>query len=225
MAWWLGSVAIFWTLCALLSVITRREREFIETPTFVFVGIGVLFFGFAILIGGSAVVSRAVPVYGALYMLIGFVPGLVILVPWIHHSVKIFAEEGRRAVIGLDQMTVQKSYDAPEKLMHERKFDEAERAFLEAAGSEVDDPEPLRRAGEAALASGRVKPAIDHFRRALVRITSEEDRASLGIRIAEIEERRLNDMAGARRTLEGLLPGFKPGKWGDYVRERLSRMA
>jgi hypothetical protein len=35
----------------------------------------------------------------------------------------------------------------------------------------------------------------------------------------------MGDPAAARRTLEALLPDIWPGKWGDYVRERLDKLA
>jgi len=222
MGWWIASALFFWLLCILLSYYSRQDHPFVDTPSFVVAGVVVLFLGFAGLIGGASVPSRGTPAYGALFLLMAFVPGLALLAPWIVHSVGIFTNVAGRAVIGLDQMKVERTYDTAEKLMHERKFDEAERAFLAGAAVEADDPEPLRRAGEAALAAGRAEGAVGHFHRALPRITSEEDRASLAIRIAEIQERSLGNPAGARRTLEEALAGLGPGTWSDYVRKRMS---
>ena len=179
----------------------------------------------AILVGGSAAAAGQQPAYGALFFLGGFVPGLAFLMPWVWHVVAILAGEVQREVVGVEQMKIERTYDAADRLMFEKKFEEAERAYLSGAEAVQDDPEPLRRAGEAALAGGRVEIAVRHFRHALSRITGEEDRASLGIRIAELEERKLGDPSGARRTLEGLLPELQTGKWGEFVRERLERLA
>jgi len=224
MAWFVISAIVFWTTCLLLSYFTRKDHPFVDTPVFVFGGAVALFLAFAVLVGGATAASKSQPAYGVIYLLVGFIVGVPLAVPWIVHSVGVFANEAQRAAIGVDQMTVQRSYDAAEKLMFEKRFDEAEREFLAGAEAEEKDPEPLRRAGEAALAAGRAQIAVGHFRLALARITSEEDRASLGIRIAEIEQRTLGDATGARRTLEQLLALMGPGKWGDYVRERMSRL-
>lgn len=224
MAWFAISAIVFWATCLLLSYFTRKDHPFIDTPAFVFTGVVALFLGFAVLVGGATAASRAQPAYGVIYTLVGFIIGVPLAIPWILHAVGVFANEAQRAAIGVDQMTVEKSYDAAEKLMFEKRFDEAEREFLAGAETEEEDARPLRRAGDAAMAAGRAQAAVGHFRRALGRVTSEEDRASLGIRIAEIEQRTLGDAPGARRTLEQLLALMGPGKWGDYVRERLTRL-
>jgi len=224
MAWFALSVSVFWGTCILLSYFTRRDHEFVDTPAFVFTGVVALFLAFALLVGGATAASRGEPAFGVIFLLVGFIVGVPLAIPWILHAVSVFANEAQRAATGVDQMTVQKSYDAAEKLLFEKRFDEAERAFLAGAESEEMDAQPLRRAGDAALAAGRAEAAVGHFRRALARITSEEDRASLGIRIAEIEQRTLGDATGARRTLEQLLALMGPGKWGDYVRERMTRL-
>lgn len=224
MAWFASSAIILWTVCLLLSRWSRKDHDFVDTPAFVFIGIVCLFLGVSVLTGGVSVVSQSEPAYGAIYFLMAFIPALALASPWIVHSIGVFTSVAQREIVGADNMTVRRSYDAAEKFMFAKQFDEAEREFLAGADAEKDDPEPLRRAGEAALAAGRVDGALRHFRGALSRITSDEDRASLGIRIAEIEQRRLCDAAAARRTLEGLLATVAPGKWGDYVRERLERL-
>ncbi len=224
MAWFAASAIILWTVCLLLTRWSRKDHEFVDTPAFVFIGIVALFLGVSVLVGGVSVLARGEPAFGAIYFLAAFIPALALLSPWIVHSLGVFTSEAQREIVGADNMTVRRSYDAAEKFMFEKRFDEAEREFLAGAEAEKDDPEPLRRAGEAALAAGRVEGAVRHFRGALSRITSDEDRASLGIRIAEIEHRRLDDPAAARRTLEGLLATVAPGKWGEYVRERLGRL-
>src|SRR5262245_60119574 len=223
MVWYVASCLQFWAVCSFLTLAARRE--YIDRAWHVFATFTGLFFSFAILVGGTTVVSQGTPAYGAIFLLAALIPGAALLHRWIARAIWVFVEESRRSALGIDRMKIRRSFDAAEAHMKQKRFDEAEREFLAGAEAEPEDPEPLRMAGEAALAAGRVPDAVRHFRRALGRIKSDEDRASLGIRIAEIEERRLNDAAGARRTLELLLAEFKPGKWGDYVRERLSRLA
>lgn len=224
MAWYAASVLLFWALCIFLSCAALKDHPLTDRPAFIVFSLVALALGFGGLVAGSSVPSRAQPVYGALFLLGGFVPGLLLLAPWIVRLARIFTDEAQRAVTAHDKMTVRRSFDTAGKAMHERRFDDAEREYLAGAAEETKDPEPLRLAGEAALEAGRVERAVEHFRGALSRIESEEDRASLGIRIAEIEELRLGDKSGARRTLEGILPDLYPGKWGDYVRERLERL-
>jgi hypothetical protein len=222
MLWYAAGAIQFWALCAALSMIARRDG--IDRAWHVFATMTVLFFSFALLVGGTTVVAQGMPGLGALYLLAALLPGAGLLHRWILRSIWVFVEESRHSALGIDRMKIRRSYDAAEGHMRERRLADAEREFLAGAQEEAGDPEPLRKAGEAALAGGRIREAVGHFRAALALITSEEDRASLAIRIAEIEERRLGDRAGARRTLEVVLPDFKPGKWGDYVRERLSRI-
>jgi len=225
MAIYVVSALIFWAVCLGLTFFARRDHPFVDQPAFIWAGSVALFFGMAILVGGSAAAANATPAYGALYFLGGLVPGIALLMPFIWQSMAILAGEVQRELVGVESMKIERTYDAADRFMFDQKFDEAERAYLAGAESVPDDPEPLRRAGEAALAGNRVQDAVRHFRHALSRIKSEEDRASLGIRIAEIEERKLGDRTGARRTLEGLLPELGTGKWGEFVRERLEKLA
>lgn len=224
MAWFAVSAVLLWAICLGLTVASRQDQPFFHRPAFIFTGVASLAAGFGLLVLGSSAAAENERAYGPLFVIMGFVPGLLLLIPWLIRVVAIVTDEAQRSVTGLDHMKVRRSYDEAGRLMHERRFDEAEREGLEGAVEQPDDPEPLRLAGEAALAAGRVQDAVGHFRGALARITSDEDRASLAIRIAEIEERRLGDAAGARRTLERILPDLYPGKWGDYVRERLDRL-
>jgi hypothetical protein len=224
MIWFAVSALVFWTICGVLSKLTREDRAYIDTSAFVIAGFVSLFIGFSILVGGASVAAEGMGPMGAGLLVVAFVPGLVLLIPWVWHVLGLAAHEAGQAALGVESMTVRRTYDAAEKLMHERKFEEAERAFLSEAEKEPEDPQPLRRAGDAALAAGRAEIAVGHFRRTLSRIRSDEDRASLGIRIAEIEHRTLGNEAAARRTLEDLLAELGHGAWGTYVRERLKRL-
>ena len=222
MVWYVIGVLQFWGLCAALTLIARREG--IDRAWHVFATLTALFFSFALLVGGTTVVAEGSPAAGVAYLLAALLPGAALLHRWILRSIWVFVEESRRSALGIDRMKIHRTFDSAEAHMKDRRYDDAERAFLAGAQEDAGNPEPLRKAGEAALAGGRIREAVGHFRAALALLKSEEDRASLVIRIAEIEERRLGDRAGARRTLEVVLPEFKPGKWGDYVRERLSRI-
>lgn len=223
MAWYVASALGFWTLCLFLSWIAKKDHWFVDRPGFVWICGVALILGFGVIVAGASVVSRAIPAYGALFLLMAFVPGLLLLFPWIWHAIGVFTTAAQRAAAGIDTMTVRHTYDAAEKLMHERRYGDAEREFLAGAEAVTDDPEPLLQAGEAARAGGSPVRAVGHFRRALDRTESEEDRASLGVRIAEIEKRELADPAAALRTLEGLLSTMAPGKWADCVKEALQR--
>jgi hypothetical protein len=213
---------LFWFACGMLSSLSRDDRPYAQTPGFTICGLFVFFPCLLAMIWGASLAADH-PLFASLLVIVVIIPGVILLLPWLRHAVGQAAEGAGRALLGSDSMPVRRSYDAAERLMHERNFADAEREFLAGAGAEKEDPEPLRGAGEAALAGGRAKEATGHFRKALLLLKSEEDRASLAIRIAEIEERKLGDPAAAKRTLESVLPDIWPGKWGDYVRERLEK--
>lgn len=218
-----GAAILLWFVCGMLSALIRDDRPYAQAPGFLTVGLLVLF-GCLLAVIGAAWMAANHPLVVPLLVVSAVIPGVILLLPWLRHAVGQAAEEAGWTLLGSDSMPVQRSYDTAGRLMHERRFDDAEREFLAGAEAEREDPEPLRGAGEAALAAGRAKAATGHFKRALRLLKSEEDKASLAIRIAEIEERKLGDPAAARRTLESLLPDLYPGKWGDYVRERLNRL-
>ncbi|HEU4339682.1 MAG TPA: hypothetical protein VFS19_06400 [Planctomycetota bacterium] len=218
MLWLAGAALLFWTVCGFLSASSRDNPRGI-----IVIGLVTLVPAFLIVVA-AAMGAVGNPMFGLVLVIVVLIPAVLLLLPWLSHALGEAVEGIGRAATGVESMKLRRSYDAAEKLMFEKKFDDAEREFLAGAAIEVEDPEPLRRAGEASLAAGRVEGAVRHFRGALAKIKSEEDRASLGIRIAELEERRLGDRAGARRTLEQLLPDLWPGKWGDYVRERLEKL-
>jgi tetratricopeptide (TPR) repeat protein len=218
-----GTALLFWFVCGMLSQLTRKERPYLNSPGFTIGGLLFLFPTLLAMIWGARAATGH-PAYAALLVVVALIPGVILALPWLLQVIGQATEDVGRALVSAENMTVRRSYDEAERLLRERKFDEAERAFLADAGEEKEDPEPLRGAGQAALAAGRLKDAVNHFRRALSLLKSEEDRASLAIRIAEIEERKMGDAAAARRTLEAVLPDLWPGKWGDYVRERLERI-
>jgi len=225
MMWFAGSALAFWTICGVLSKLTREDRAYIDSPRFIIGGLVAIFLGFSLLVGGAGVAAEGMAPMGAGLVLVGFVPGLVLLVPWLWHVLGLAAHEAGRAAMGIDTMVVKRTYDAAEKLMHERKFEEAERAFLDEAEKEKEDPRPLRRAGDAALAEGRAEAAVGHFRRALERIELAEDRATLAIRISEIQQSKLGRKDEARRTLQELLPRLGTTRTAELLRERINRLS
>jgi len=225
MMWYAGSALAFWTICGVLSKLTREDRAYVDSPRFIVGSLVALFLGFSILVGGAGVAVGADRPMGAGLVLAGFVPGVVLLIPWLWHVLGLAAHEAGRAAMGIDTMIVKRTYDAAEKLMHERKFEEAERAFLAEAEKEIGDPLPLRRAGDAALAEDRPEAAVGHFRRALERIELAEDRATLAIRISEIQQSKLGRKDEARRTLQELLPRLGTTRTADLLRERINRMS
>jgi hypothetical protein len=225
MVWYSASVILFWLLCIVLSAASLKNHPWTDRPAFLVFSLIGLALGSGGLVAGASSASSGMPAYGPVFLLGGFVPGVILLAPWIVRIAKICIDEAQKFLLDHDKIVFRRSYDLAGKAMHERRYEDAEREYLAGAAEEKDDPEPLRQAGEAVLATGDVERAITHFRSALSRITSDEDRASLAVRIAEIEERRLGDRARARRTLEQVLPGLYPGKWGDLVRERIDRLA
>src|SRR5688572_28084791 len=130
MAWFAGSAIIFWGICLSLSMASRKNHPFVERPAFVLAGIIAIFLGLAVLVGGTSVVSQSQPAYGAIYLMLAFIPGLALLVPFTLRSVGILTDEGQRVITGVDSMKIARTYDGAEKLMFEKKFDDAEREFL-----------------------------------------------------------------------------------------------
>lgn len=225
MLWYAASAIAFWTICGVLSKLTREDRDYVDTPRFVIGSLVAIFLGFSILVGGAGVAAEGMSPMGAGLVLAGFVPGIVLLIPWLWHVLGMAAHEAGKAAMGIDTMVVRRTYDAAEKLMHDRKFGEAERAFLSEAEKETEDPQPLRRAGDAALAEGRAEAAVGHFRRALERIELAEDRATLAIRISEIQQSKLGKKDEARRTLLELLPRLGTTRTAELLRERINRLS
>ena len=218
------ATVIFWTTCALLSAVAQRDRPWIESPAFIPACLVLLFLGYALVIGGSAAAAGSTPATGAIFAVLAAIPGIVLLVPWLMHAMGRATGAAQRAALGINSMKVAPTYDAAEKLMHERRFGEAERAFLEGAEREFDDPEPLRRAGEAALAAGRAPDAIRHFLRALDRKMSDEDRATLGFHAAEIQERDLGRPDEAKRMLLRVKELLAGTRFAGFADERLERL-
>jgi hypothetical protein len=218
MLWLAGAAMLFWAVCGWLSALSRNN------PAGLIVGGLVALVPTFLAVVAAAMGAVANPMFGILLVIVVLIPAILLLLPWLTHSLGEAVDGIGRAATGVDSMKVARTYDAADKFMSDHRYDDAERAYLVGANEELEDPEPLRRAGEAALAAGRVEGAVVHFRGALSKIKSEEDRASLGIRIAELQERRLKDPAKARQTLEQLLPDLWPGKWGEYVRERLEKL-
>jgi TolA-binding protein len=221
---YISATVAFWTICALLSMVAQKDRPWIESPLFVPASLVVLFLGFAIVIGGSAAAAGSTPPVGAAFAVGAAVPGIFLLVPWLHHVIGRATGAAQRAALGIDNMKISRTYDAAEKLMSERRFGEAERAFLAEGEADGEEPEPLRRAGDAALAAGRAGDAVRHFLRALERKMPDEDRAALGFHVAEIQERELGRADEARRTLLRVKELLAATRFAAFADERLGRL-
>ena len=224
MLWFVLSTFVFWTVCGVLSKLSREDRAYIDTPVFVISGVVALFIAFALLTGGASAAASGLPPLGAGLVLAGIIPGIFLLAPWLFHVLGLAANTVQHEALGIESMKVQRTYDAAEKLMHDAKYDEAERAFLEEAERELHDPVPLRRAGDAAIAMKRFDVAVGHFRRALERMETAEDRVMLVIRVSEIQQSKLGNVPDARRTLQDLLPGLGTSRTAELIRERLDRL-
>ena len=224
MLFYIGGTVAFWAICVFLSSVAQRDRGWSDSPLFLPAGVVILFLGFAAVIGGSAAAAGSTPATGAIYAVLAAIPGIALLVPWLMHVAGRVTGAAQRSALGIDSMKITRTYDAAEKLMHERRYGEAERAFLAEGDLDAEEPEPLRRAGEAALAAGRAPDAIRHFLRALERKMSDEDRASLGFHVAEIQERDLGRPDEARRLLQILKERLAGTRFAGFADERLERL-
>lgn len=220
---YITATVIFWAICALLSTLSRKDSPWVDSSAFVPASLVALCLGFSLLIGGAARPIGGAPA-SAILVILAAIPGILLLAPWLMHVLGKTTEAAQRSALGIDSMKVAPTYDAAEKLMHERRFGDAERAFLEGAEREAEDPEPLRRAGDAALAAGRAPDGIRHFLRALERKMSDEDRAALGFHVAEIQERDLGRPDEARRMLLRVKELLAGTRFAGFADERLERL-
>jgi tetratricopeptide (TPR) repeat protein len=157
---------------------------------------------------------------GALFGFFAIAVGLCIALPYVHCLLSALAEGPLRAWIGVERMTVERSYDEAGRAERERRLDDALRLYLEAAAQAPDEPEPHRRAAEVALQAGRGPEAIDHLRRAFDRTTENESRANLAFRLAELLNRH-DRREDARALLASLADELRGTKYEEFARARL----
>ena len=151
--------------------------------------------------------------------------GILLAVPFWMHLLHLLADAGVKSVlVNAAHMTVEKTFDLADKAEHDKQYDEAIKLYLLAATEAPEEPEPWRRAGEAAWKKGSRDEAIDYLRRALIRTASPEDVASLAFRVAELLDREMGKRDEARVTLEQAAGRLKGTKFEEYARDRLRAM-
>jgi tetratricopeptide (TPR) repeat protein len=162
---------------------------------------------------------------GLLGALVVITLAIIIAIPFWMHLVGLFAEGGIRSVLGIERMKVEKTFDVADKAEHEKRYDDAIKLYLVAAAEAPAEPEPFRRAGDAALKNGATEEALDYFKRALARTTNPEDVASLAFRIAELLARTLGRRDEARQTLEKTATQLAGTRFEQFARDRIKSLA
>jgi len=132
-------------------------------------------------------------------------------------------ETAHRFGIGLDRMTIEKSYDRAEKAERERDLEGAIRLYREETGRDPADPEPWRRIGEIEVRRGRMEHAVEPLRAALTRLHEPEPRATAAFRLADVL-RHLNRTDEARALIEGIGREFPGTRIEGFAKERLKNL-
>jgi tetratricopeptide (TPR) repeat protein len=169
--------------------------------------------------------GNVIAAFGLLAALLVIVAAIIIAIPFWMHLVGLFAEGGIRSVLGIERMKVEKTFDVADKAEHEKRYDDAIKLYLVAAAEAPAEPEPFRRAGDAALKNGATEEALDYFKCALARTTNPEDVASLAFRIAELLARTLGRRDEARQTLEKTATQLAGTRFEQFARDRINSLA
>ncbi len=212
-------VVLFWSYCASLSVLVRREYAFLQTYLF-HAGSVTLFVALGSLAGGVLVRAGhplfTVPAF-ALTVIIGVLLGL----RYWSFLLGDVVDRVRASALGIDRMKVERTYDLAEKAAHEGDDGAAQRLYEEAAARDPGDPEARRRIAEIHLRRGRTAEAVEALRSALALIGEPEPRATLAFRISDLLA-GAGRMEEARALLGSIAREVAGTRLEAYARERLA---
>lgn len=218
---WIAAVVVFWAYGGALSLLARRDwapLRFKVVQAGAIAGFFGLFF-LAVWTLSSGSTSREL-----LLMFPILLVGLGCAFRFVPYVIGEWFESARRSVIGLDSMTVAKTYDLAEKAERDRNLDEAIRLYRAEAERDPRDAEAWRRIGEIEVKRGRPQEALAPFRTALSRLREPEPKTTLAFRLADLlaKQGRTDE---AHELVERIAQEFAGTKFEGFAKERLKILA
>ena len=212
-----GFAILFWAYCGGMSALAKSERAFVQSGL-VHLASGALYFALGGMVAWTFIHQGhpmlTVPAF-VLVLMIGTMLGL----RWWGFLMSEYIDRAHASATGTANMKVEKTYDRASKAEREGDLEGALAAYRTAAAEDRKDPEPLRRMGEIHLRRGERAEALRLFREALPLIPSDEGRATLAFRMADLllEEGRRDEARVQLAEVERSLAG---SRFAQFARER-----
>lgn len=214
---WIAAAAVFILYAGLLSYGAGRDLKILQSKTMQLAATGVFFTLFAAAMG---FVLDAHGKQGLIFCFPIVILGIGAAYRFFPYVVGEWFDSGAKAVIGLDRMTVRRSYDLAEKAEKDREWGRAVELYHEETRRDATDPEPWRRIAELEVKRGRLAESVGPYREAARITASVEDQVTILFRLADVLQ-RLGQVEEAKRVLESVARDRQGTKFADFAQERL----
>ena len=129
-----------------------------------------------------------------------------------------------RFVTSDDQLVVRKTYNRAEGAESRGDLDGAAALYREEIQADPADREAHRRLAEVLLKAGKMREAADLFRQVLELSKGADERCVAALRVAEVFQDNLGDVAAAVELYEMILAEYPKTKHAAYARARLEKV-
>lgn len=214
---WIAAGAVFLLYAGSLSYAAGRDFKILQSKTVQLLAIGLFFTLFAMTMGFVQVAHGK---QGLIFCFPIILIGIAAAYRFFPYVVGEWFQSGARAVIGLDQMTVRRSYDLAEKAEKDREWGRAVDLYYEETRRDADDPEPWRRIAELEVKRGRLEESLTAFRQAARLMKQVEDHVTVKFRLSDVLM-KLGRVEEARRVLEEVARERRGTKFEEFAQERL----
>jgi len=162
-------------------------------------------------------------VFGLLFICAGWLIALAFNALALYCVAQYYLEVLARAVSGISQMPVVKTYDRAAGAEVRGELDEAVRLYREEIESDAGDMEARRRLAEVLLKLGRPQEAVVSLRNVVRLSKSDKQRAAALFRLAEVQQEELKDEPMAAELYRTIIRDHPRTKHASYARARLEK--
>lgn len=219
---WAGLFTLlFWTYCGGMSALAKGERAFIQS-SLVHVAAAAVYLGLASLVAWRWI-HLGHPMMTVPAFVLVLILGTLLGIRWWSFVLSEYVDRAHAAATGTAGMKVEPTYDLAAKAERDGDLERALAEYGRAAAADSQDAEPLRRMGEIHLRRGERERACERFRQALRLLPSEEGRATLAFRLADllVEDGRVGE---ARAELESVERDLAGTRFAQFARSRLESL-
>ncbi|OHB71258.1 MAG: hypothetical protein A2W23_01780 [Planctomycetes bacterium RBG_16_43_13] len=209
---------ICYIYCIVLSVCVRLELKLVYSKLFhYFSFLALLFLEVQAVISMGSILNLGT----AIFIVFSFLFMACLLIPYITFLIGFYFDVGKNAILGLDNIKVDKTYDKAEKAEKEKDYDKALEIYQQYLREDPNDWGAKRRIGEIYYIKGDYIVAVNELMKVFPAVENPEAKVVLAFKISDILIEKLDKVERAKEILKQIESEFQYTKWGRYATNRI----